>query len=395
MLLARDPVGAFMAYDPVPVPQERNGPLAGLTMAVKDIYDVAGYRTGCGNPTKLEDAAVAVRSAPVVEACSRAGARFVGKTISDELAFSLHGKNAHYGTPLNTRAPDRIPGGSSSGSASAVAAGLADFAFGSDTGGSVRAPASFCGLYGLRPSHGRMPLDGIMPLAPSLDTVGWFARDIAVFSRVADVLLGSDTATLPEEPETVTIAEVTDLMDPGGLEALGPAFARVAAVLGEPVEDVSLAGGSLDGWFTAFRRVQGEEAWASHGEFIATRQPDLGPGVRERFEFSRDVTPGEAAAARADRERFRAALDRVVDGGRIVVMPTVPDAAPGLDVSDEDLDVFRNRALRMLCLSGNSGLPQISLPLGEVDGCPLGLSLMGPRGTDRALVALAARICGA
>lgn len=395
MLLSRDPVGAFMDFDPVTVPNASDGPLAGLTMAVKDIYDVAGYPTGCGNPTRLAETTAAETTSPVVQACLDAGARFVGKTITDELAFSLAGMNAHYGTPLNTRAPDRIPGGSSAGSASAVAAGLCDFAFGSDTGGSVRAPASFCGLYGLRPTHGRLSLENCMPLAPSFDTVGWFARDIAVFSRVADVLLGPDTVELPDRPATVVVDEVMSLMLPGRLDVLAPALDRVAAVLGEPAERVRIADGDLSDWFWSFRRCQGVEAWAEQGAWIEAARPDLGPGVKDRFEYSRDIAPADAERAYVDRERFRSELETLLAGGRIIVMPTVPDAAPKLDSTFEEIDTFRNRALTMLCLSGLSGLPQMQMPLGEYDGCPLGISILGPRGSDRALVSLAARICGA
>src|SRR6266436_167873 len=168
-----------------------SGPLDGLRFGVKDTIDVAGFKTGCGNPTWRDSHPAAVVHAVCVEQLCRAGARCVGKTISDELALSLLGINRFFGTPLNPRAPERVPGGSSSGSASAVAGGLVDVALGSDTGGSVRVPASFCGLYGLRPTHGRIPLDGLLLQAPSYDTIGWFARDADLFARVGAVLLQS------------------------------------------------------------------------------------------------------------------------------------------------------------------------------------------------------------
>ncbi len=394
MLLARDPANAFMAYDPVPVDNAPDGPLAGLTMAVKDIYDVSGYRTGCGNPTKLEDAAIANRTAPAVQACLDAGARFVGKTITDELAFSLHGKNAHYGTPINTRAPDRIPGGSSCGSAAAVAAGVCDFAFGSDTGGSVRAPASYCGLYGLRPTHGRVSLEGCMPLAESFDTAGWFARDIAIFSRVADVLLGADEAALPETPRVLRLTDAEALMLPGRLDALAPAYSRVASILGELDTEVVDETGDLSEWLMSFRRCQGVEAWAAHGAWITSRKPNLGPGVKDRFEFAGQVSEVDAAAARDFRAGCKARMETLTSGDRIIVLPTMPDIGPLLTMTHDELDAFRNRALTMLALSGLPGLPQMQLPLGEYGGCPLGISLIGPRGSDRALVCLAARIAG-
>src|SRR5687767_6592237 len=198
MLLDSDPARAFLPYPPVEVPKAASGPLAGLTFAVKDLFDVAGYPTGGGSPHVLAMSGVKTRTAPIVQRLLDAGARFVGKTHTDELAFSLNGKNAHFGTPVNGGAPDRIPGGSSSGSASAVSNGLCDVALGTDTGGSVRGPASHCGLFGLRPTHGRVSLKGAHDLAPSFDTCGFFARDAATFRRVGEVILGDDPAPLPE-----------------------------------------------------------------------------------------------------------------------------------------------------------------------------------------------------
>ncbi|MDP6620082.1 MAG: amidase family protein, partial [Nitrospinota bacterium] len=176
-------LGAFCDWTEVHLPGKAGGPLAGLRFAVKDLYDVEGHVTGRGNPDWLATHGPAESTAPAVARLVEAGATMIGKTITDELAFSLFGENFHYGTPVNTRAPDRVPGGSSSGSASAVAGGLVDFAVGSDTGGSVRVPASFCGILGIRPTHGRISLEGCMPLAPSLDTVGWFANDPELLER--------------------------------------------------------------------------------------------------------------------------------------------------------------------------------------------------------------------
>ena len=164
---------------------------------------MAGYPTGGGSPIMLAMSGIKTRTAPTVQRLLDAGARFAGKTVTDELAFSLNGNNAHFGAPMNGAAPLRITGGSSSGSASAVSSGQCDFALGTDTGGSVRGPTNHYGLYGLRPTHGRVSLEGALDLAPSLDTCGWFTRDIATFARVADVLLGADALALPERVRCV------------------------------------------------------------------------------------------------------------------------------------------------------------------------------------------------
>ena len=222
------------------------GTLSGLTFAAKDIFDVAGHVTGGGNPDWKATHAPADRNAWIVQTLVDAGATMVGKTHTDELTRGILGENAHYGTPVNPRALDRVPGGSSSGSAAAVAGGLVDFALGSDTGGSVRIPASFCGLYGLRPTHGRIPLDGILMQAPSYDTIGWFARDAATFARVAEAIFGSGIAA--GTPSRVVIAE--DLFgecDPTVASALRPLAERVAG-MASATEAVHLAPDGVDGW---------------------------------------------------------------------------------------------------------------------------------------------------
>jgi len=160
------------------------GALSGLTFAVKDLYDVAGTRTGAGNPDRLAEAPVATENAAPVDALLESGAELIGKTVTDELAFSLSGTNIHYGTPRNPTAPGRVPGGSSSGSVSAVADGLVDFALGTDTGGSTRVPASYCGVFGLRATHGRISRRGVFLLAPSFCSIGVFSRSAAVLGQV-------------------------------------------------------------------------------------------------------------------------------------------------------------------------------------------------------------------
>jgi amidase len=391
MLIPADPVNAFVDYPDVPVPNAATGPLAGLTLAVKDIFDVAGYKTGCGNPTMRAEAEPVAKSAAVVQALLDAGARFVGKTHTSELAFSLDGRNIHYGTPVNVAAPGRVPGGSSSGSAAAVAAGLVDVAIGSDTGGSVRAPGSFCGLLALRTTHGRIEIGGTMPLAPSLDTVGYFARTPEVYERVGAVLLGEDVAAPPLA--RMIIADDAWAMLSGDAEdaALRPALRRVADHL-RPSGATVIAGEGLSAWQQVFRTLQGYEAWQAHGAWITARKPQLSGPIRGRFEVASRVTEAQYREAGVRREQIRARLAAILGADGVLVLPTVPTIAPLMSSSDADLEDFRARALSMLCGAGLAGFPQISLPLAEVDSCPLGLSLVAPAGRDRALIALARTI---
>src|SRR5260370_34735918 len=184
----QDTLGAVVPGVTVHRAPRRAGPLSGLTFAAKDLFDVAGVVTGCGNPDWAATHQPAQTDAWAVDGLLQAGATLVGKTITDEISLGLLGINRFYGTPLNPRAPDRVPGGSSSGSASAVAGGLVDVALGTDSGGSVRMPASFCGLYGLRPPPGRPPPHGMMTQAPSFDTVGYFANNAATFGLAGSLL---------------------------------------------------------------------------------------------------------------------------------------------------------------------------------------------------------------
>jgi len=388
-ILERDTLNAFCRHTHIEVAGAATGPLAGLTFGVKDLYDVAGVGTAFGSPAWLATHPVPTVTAPVVDSLLRAGASIVGKTQTDELAFSINGINAHYGRPINPRAPGRITGGSSSGSAAAVAGGLCDFALGSDTGGSVRLPASFCGLYGLRPTHGRIPLDGARALAPSFDTAGWFAADIDIFARVAGVLLtgGSRPAC-----DRVLIAEdAFALTDPGVREALQPAIDRMARVLGAP-HAVTLAPEGLPRWFETFRTIQFSEIWREHRDWIAQAKPAFGPGIAERMTAASKLTAAEIAAAETARADITRRLTGLIGGRSLLILPTVPGIAPKVDSSLAELESFRGRAMSLLCIASLTRVPQINLPVATLDGCPLGISLIAPAGADEVLVEAARKL---
>jgi amidase len=385
-----DGLGAFVPGGEIDIAGAARGPLAGLTFAAKDIFDVAGRVTGCGNPDWARTHGPAAGTAPAVRALLEAGATLRGKTVTDELAYSLNGQNFHYGTPANVAAPGRIPGGSSSGSASAVAGGLVDFALGSDTGGSIRVPASYCGLYGLRPSHGRIPLDGVMPLAPSFDTVGWFAREPAALRRVGEVLLGAAAKDAPPPGRLLLAEDAFELATPAARAALAPIVERLEARLGK-AERVTLGepGGGLGAWMLRFRVLQAREIWATHGTWIEETRPAFGPETAERFAWVETISDSEAEAARPERTAFASRLAELLADGALLCLPSAPGIAPRLDTPAGDLVEHRGRTLSLTCIAGLARLPQISLPLARVEGCPLGLSLIGPPGNDLTLLALA------
>ena len=387
-ILDCDPLGAFCRHTHVELKGAASGPLAGLTFGLKDIFDIAGHKTGFGCPDWLRTHDAANVHSSVAKKLLDAGASLAGKTHTEEMAFSLTGENAHYGTPVNVAAPGRVPGGSSSGSAAAVAGKLVDFAIGSDTGGSVRAPASFCGIYGIRPTHGRISLEGVCALAPGFDTCGWFARDAALLAGVGDVLLGGKAAS----PARVLLAQdAFALAMPEAQQALQPALARVAKVLGKP-EAVTVSAEGLHEWFEVFRVIQFAEIWDTHREWVTRVKPNFGPAIGKRFEAVAKVTPDEVARMKPQREAIAERLDKLLANNAIMLLPTVPDIAPLLNCPHEQTTAFRERAMGMLCISGIGRLPQVSLPLATVNGCPLGLSMVAARGNDEMLLDIAKNI---
>lgn len=387
-ILARDTFGAFCRHTHIALPPSGLGVLDGLTFGLKDLYDIAGARTGFGSPDWLRTHPPATHTASVATRLLNAGARMVGKTHTEEMAFSLTGENAHYGTPVNPAAPGRVPGGSSSGSASAVAASLVDFAIGSDTGGSVRAPASFCGIYGMRPTHGRIAMDGACPLAPGFDTCGWFARDAAVFARVGEVLF--DTR-VPHNVPAVRLLRADDafaLARPDVIDALAPAESRLAALFG-PTTPTTASDTSLRDWFEVFRTLQHGEIRDAHEAWIREVQPTFGPQIATRFRIVLETDREEVARLQPRRAVIRARLDAMLANGGVLVLPPVPDIAPPCNLPPADTVNVRERALSLLCIAGLGGLPQVSLPVATVDGCPMGISLIGARGSDEVLLAMA------
>jgi amidase len=388
--------GFFVPHDiEAPIVGARGGPLGGLTVAVKDMFDIAGTPTGGGNPDWLKMQQPAAQHAGAVQRVLDAGATVIGKTICDEFFYSVSGANAHYGTPVNVRAPGRLPGGSSSGSAAATAAGACDIGLGSDTGGSIRIPASQCGIYGIRPTLDRIELTGVMAMAPSFDVPGWFAGGPGVFRNVGAVLLQG--ARVEAAVDRLIIADDAFAeADESVATALRAALTRMAPVLPSS-RAVQVAPDGLDRCREVFRIIQARETWSTYGDFITRHRPKLGPGIKERMAFAATVTAADAAAARRIHDNARTQIHVLLTPGTIMALPTAPCVAPRIDEPADALESFRVRVMRLTCIAGLGGLPQMSIPVGTVAGCPIGLSFIGWRGGDEALLDLAvtlARCCG-
>ena len=375
---------AYTRHERVYIQGVEDGPLRGTVFAAKDNYDVAGKRTGAGNPTWLQTHNKSTRTAPALQRLLDAGATLLGKTLMDELAYGLTGRNAHYGIPLNPAAPERVPGGSSSGSASAVAGRACDFALGTDTGGSIRVPASYCGLFGMRPTHGAIPIDGVLALAPSFDTVGWFARDADLLERVGRVLL-DDPMPAPEPNRLLVAMDAMRLIDQDVYAALLPWIGRAKSFF-ENSFDIDVAGPAFASWSETFRMLSAAEAWDEHGQWIEQVQPRLAPDVLARFLFGKSVDAAAVALHKPRRADMRAHMDKLMAPGTILCLPTAATPAPLREADDATFDRVRQRTLLLTCIAGLAGLPQISLPAGFASDAPVGVSFLAPRGQDAMLL---------
>ncbi|WP_127783719.1 amidase [Rhodococcus sp. X156] len=352
------------------------GPLTGESVAVKDLFAVAGHRVGAGNPAWEAAATPEPAHATAVARLLDAGADVRGIARTDELAYSLAGTNAHFGTPPNPRAPHRISGGSTSGSASAVSLGHASIGLGTDTGGSIRVPASYQGLFGLRSTHGAVPLDGVLPLAPSFDTVGWLARDAALLARVGEALL--PPAAPPSRTALVVVPQLVALAQPDVADAVR----RWVGAHDVSTEDWDLA--QLPTWLAAFQTLQAHEAWRSHGGWVGTHAEAMDPDVRGRFEAASRVTLEQAEQAASTVAAARATIRDFV-GDRVLVLPATSSVAPRIG---EGLQAVRDATMQLTCLAGIGGLPALSLPVTTSGGLPCGVCLVAAPGRDRDLLAL-------
>jgi amidase len=385
-----DTVNAWVPHGRFVMEPTSTGPLTSLTFAVKDVYDVAGHPTGAGNPTWLATHASPDRSSPLVDQLLAAGARLMGKTLTDELAYSLHGDNLHYGTPVNARAPECVTGGSSSGSAAAVAAGLVDFALGTDTGGSTRVPASYCGLWGLRTSHGLLSSIGLVPLHPGFDTPTWLAHDGSTFERVGRQLLTNSAHTLRR---VLRLDDAWALADPvfqmplqRVLDALADEFTVSPQQL-HASPDVP-----LEMWRNIYATVGAHEGWQVHGAWITRHQPTFSSAIQARWKAASEVNDDAASATRGLMASARQYVRDLLGDDGVAVLPSAASLAPRRDANPATVDAVRLRTMAITCIAGLAGLPQVSIPLTSPDGEPLGVSLLGPVGSDLALIRLAVRL---
>nr|MDT0662989.1 DUF3225 domain-containing protein [Micromonospora sp. DSM 115978] len=354
-----DPAVWRIVGDPL-VPPTGTGDLQGQTVAVKDVFAVAGHAIGAGLPTYLDEQPPATTHASAVARLLHAGASVRGIARMDQLAYSLTGDNPHYATPVNAVVPGALPGGSSSGPATAVALGAASIGLGTDTAGSIRVPASYQGLWGLRTTHGSVPVDGMVPLAPDFDTVGLLTR--------TPELLRSAAAALAPGPPSALSGEVVDLDDLGLTD------------LAEYAE--------------AFRVHQGFQAWSTHGAWITDHPGAVLGSTSERFAAASRITPAEDARARDILDRARSTIDNLL-GAAVLRLPATPGPAPRLWASPREIGQTRRATLELTCIAGITGRPALVTPGRSTSGDPVGHCLIGPPGSEPALIAWAVEDGGA
>lgn len=387
----QDTVGAWVPHGHFSLPATAEGSLSGLTFAVKDLFHIAGVPTSAGNPTWLATHETPAVTSPLVDKLRAAGAIVAGKVITDELAYSLNGDNIHYGTPVNVNAPGRVTGGSSSGSAAAVAAKLVDFALATDTGGSTRVPASYCGIWGLRTTHGLVSAENVVPLHPSFDTMNWFAHDADTFLSVAKELLPATDfkARRVLKPGAVWSLASSDFQAP-----LADVLDRAVKLVGTAAEEISFtqADETLEQWRLAYVAHGAAEAWDLHGEWITTHNPTFSAPIAGRWDAAKKLSKDEAEIAKRNTARIKQQIRGVIGSDAIVVMPSAAGLAPLINASGADVDAMRTRTMHLTCIGGISGVCQVSIPYTNSEGLPVGVSLMGPAGSDLALIELAIQI---
>ncbi|MCX5494086.1 amidase [Kaistia dalseonensis] len=383
----QDLYGAFVPGTNVVVQPTGQGPLSGLTFASKDLFDVAGFVTGCGNPDWARTHPPARRHAWAVQRLLDAGATLAGKTITDEISLGLLGRNQFDGTPINPKAPDRFPGGSSSGSAAAVAGGLVDFALGTDSGGSVRVPSSFTGIYGIRPTHGAISVEGLMTQAPSFDTAGYFAAGAEIFAKVGAVLL-QDAAPAAPITEILFATDAFAACDPVVRDAAAEPTRSIARAVGASREIV-IAEEGLPAWNRAQVRLQCSEFSRTFRAWVDTYNPRFSYEVGSTLAHAALIPESERTEAALLRTAIRARLDALLAGGRVICFPTMPILPPHRDAPLSVMNEAGDRIVNLTAIAGLSGLPLVNLPLGQAGTIPVGIAILGARGSDLSLIEFA------
>ena len=358
------------------------GPLSDLTFVVKDMCEIKGFKSSCGNPDFYEKCLPADDFAPFLKDILNKGATLKGITICDEFFYSLIGENGHYGTPANLNAPGCVPGGSSSGSAAALTTDLYDFSIGSDTGGSVRVPASFCGLLGIRPTHNRINTKGVYPMAPTFDTIGWFAKDINTFKKIGFNILNQQDKSKSSFKDFVIAEDILELANPNIIHL----FNNYINNSFPEIKKIRLSKQTKDVIADNFRILQGGEIVENVIPWILKNKPKISPEINNRIEMAIKITKDEINQAVKFRENLKKEIELTLPEGLIALFPTTPFSSPKCGQSDEQLSSYRKKLMEFTSIAGMTSRPQISIPKFKDNTGPIGISLLGWRYSDEVLL---------
>ncbi|MBN8291194.1 hypothetical protein JI664_04365 [Rhodobacter sp. NTK016B] len=393
-----DPSGALVGQlDLAPV---RSGSLDGLRFTVKDNIDLAGHKTSYGSPAWRDAHPAPVHNALCVDQLLASGARCVGKAVADEFTYSLDGESFYFGTPRNAKAPDRIPGGSSSGSAASVANGFADFSLCTDAGGSIRVPASLCGLWGMRPSLHRISEAGVLPFQPSVSTVGVLADRFDVLDAAMRVLLNAPASSMPSPRRILVLQDALETADTAIQGEVGGALGRIAEHTGfvvEPVRFSEIVGEACELKvcnLNGLRDLQTAEFQSTVGNWIEACKPELGVTFSMAYGNVQKFDRIAALDNMARCESLFRQINAFFTPETVICFPTTPKIAPrkgSLNTLEAVMD-FYDPTMTITAFSGVARLPEISVPLLTVDNCPVGLSFVAGHYQDEFLLSAVKRI---
>ena len=373
----------LMPHSPInPIIESYNGRLKNLKFVLKDMCDVKNIKTSCGNPDFYKACEPAKKHAEFLSNILSEGAILEGITICDEFFYSVIGENSHYGTPKNLNAPNCVPGGSSSGSAAALTTDLFDFSIGSDTGGSVRVPASFCGLLGIRPTHGRINANGVYPMAPSFDTIGWFSNNIKTFQKIGEVLLDKNENENITFNQFVIAEDLLELVDTD----IKNQFNSYYKELHPNIKHIRLSKFSKSEIADNFRILQAGEIKEHVIPWIEKNKPKISLEINSRIEMASEISPLEIDAAKTFRQEIISEINNSLPEGDIAIFPTTPFSAPKCGQSDQDLGSDRKKIMEMTSIAGMTSRPQISIPKFKGKTGPVGISILGWQNSDEILL---------
>jgi amidase len=382
-------------HDSAPVPATGSGPLTGQTMAVKDMFAVQDRVSSFGLGRWRETHGPSDTTAPVLRSLLAAGASIAGLAKMDQIAWSIVGNVSEGTPPLNSVYPDRFTCGSSSGPASAVAAGLAEIGIGSDTGGSIRAPAAVCGLFGLRPTHGLISTEDALPLASSFDTVGILARQLSLVGQVLSVV-ADRLDDSPPAFRRVVPADRLDAVIPATADAVRNVAADLAHGLGCELAEQDLGEFFNSDVVELFARIQAREVWATHGLWLAENLDYLAQDVRDRVRRAEELCGDTAAVKESDEREWRSFTDALgsrLPADSVAVVPVLPGLPLRRQGSVEESLAFRSSALIYTAPGSLSGRPELVIPVRHAaTGLHVGVGLLGPRCSDAALVKIASLV---